>query len=116
MLNSSMSVQILKETFSIENVSFLSWEEAHVFISIHEKDKQCRVIYDRKGQYKCLAVNTEYDPEISWILLKISTLFSESDISIFAFTSIDYWYFFFEEKFQKTVEDNILSSIINFLN
>ncbi len=101
---------ILKETFSIENVS-LSSERETIFLEIKEGNSYCQVVINTRGIYKCLKVNTVYCKEESWVLLKIAQKFSQNNISIFAFTSINHWYFFFEEKFQMLVETSILGKI-----
>ena len=107
MLNKN-NIQVLPETFSIENVSLLDDVE-NIFISIQEKDTCC-VVY-LGWIYKCLDIETRYSLENRWVLQSISTLFSQNNISIFAFTTVDHGYFFFEEKFLNCVENDIIHLI-----
>jgi len=100
---------IVKGTFSIENVPFTGPKE-RVFLEVFEEKEICRVTKGG-GMYKCLKIETRFDSKESWVLQKISSLFSKQNISIFAFTTIDYGYFFYEEKFQNTVEKDILRLI-----
>ena len=81
-----MKARILKETFSIEDVSLCD-RPKDIFLEIEENNSLCRVSY-WEGWFKCLKIDT-----------------------IYAFTSIDYGYFFFEEKLQKRVERSILNEI-----
>jgi len=110
MQNSIHNIEIRPETFSIENVSF--WKKRkNIFIEIHENG-QIFTVFKNWGIYKCLQIESQYDSESYGILQKISGIFSEHNISIFAFSSINFWYFFFEETFQKEVEIHILHKII----
>ena len=105
----SIKVRILKETFSIENVSFNEKLE-DVFLLINEAKSRC-VVFSREWTYKCLQIDTVYDAQESGVFKKCTHLFEKDKVSIFAFTSINHGYFFFEEKFQKQVESHILANI-----
>jgi len=104
-----MKKDILPDIFLIANTTDFA-SNKNIFLSIFEWDICCQVI-SGKWNFKCLRINTTYNSAESGVLRKISWLFSDNNISIFAFTSIDYGYFFFEEKFQKQVETDILKII-----
>ena len=108
-MQNRMKAKILDETFSIQNIPHYE-RVTDAFIEVKEWNHHFQVIA-WKWWFQCLKIDTVYDSWETGILLEVAQKFTTLQISIFAFTSIDHGYFFFEEKFQKLVESSILAKI-----
>ena len=89
------NVILLKDSFSLLNTPKNIKDH---FLIIDEIDKKFYVVKN-SWNYKCLKIQTKYSEKNYWVLNNISNIFYKANISIFAFTSIDYWYFFFDKKY-----------------
>ena len=103
-----MNISILENDFSIENYNNDKIDD--FFIIINEWNSKC-IIKEWFWDFKCLKINTKYSDKNYWILKNIANIFSSLWISIFVFTSIDYWYFFFNKNYLKKIIKEVIPKI-----
>jgi hypothetical protein len=100
----------LKKSFDISLLDWfynLSKEENWYCLVCELKYKDILWINNIKAEerwYNILKLKIKYNPLEFWIFSKITQIFADNKISIYAFTTIDYWYILFDKKYIELVE------------